>query len=611
MAKNTVPEPRFIAPIDPLEARLQGYLEGTFQTEKSKINPEWLGKIASRKTRIAEAFGVPDCETSVLIQTPGQPADDTLRTLYTLMARTEALLDKQKHLVPEGVPDAAQANAKLRYVGYVDVCAPNWEVSFRPVTSIARANISGHIVLQHNPDEDAMIRVHGFDYTCFGYSVGKKQVRWVKQLRKLDATNQKNMYYILATNMLDGVLNELLPPLDSDRNINWPLVLSKLGDALVAEGYAYLISFDPVLLLRQADNVAGNSSCHRPFGQYHMGPWVYLHDPWTFTVLAFDRKHLARAGTPEGLDHLLFSSRAAVGRCLYMLPDPGKPALVQSRFYGRGVTDETLAPVRAWLQTSLRKQLGLAPEPWSLYSTDRVKGEQWRPSKCYVDLEYFKGYALGDAPRSPWIGPWSPAADAARCPYCGRGLDSEKRFDCSCMAWATCEDCGCYLYGDDFEGDGDNYYCEDCGPGNTPRCDRCGDRCDFDELRNVDGDYWCEDCAGNYASWCDRCEEYTTQDMHSVDVGRRYSETWCYSCANDYATVCEDCGTLVGYHVSSAPNGDSYCADCFGNNVGCCENCGNTYMVEDLDADGHCEACAEELCGDEEEEEEEEEDIKI
>ncbi len=274
-----------------------------------------------------------------------------------------------------------------------------------------------------------------------------------------------------------------------------------------------------------------------------------------------------------------------------MLPDPARPALVQSRFYGRGVTDETLAPVRAWLQNSLRKTLNLGPETWSVVGCESVHGGQYRPSECYVDLEHFKGYYLGVRPADQWVGPWKSAVEDTRCPYCGSGLDDEKKFNCACMAWATCEECGDYIYGGDYDNNGDGITCPDCD--NRERCANCGGRHAPDDMREVSGSLWCEYCVDNYAVWCENCEEYAAGNAHTV-IGRRgYEETWCEYCADHHAVECDGCGGLVSSdYALTAPDGSSYCAECYDENVGTCDKCGETFMTDDLE-DGLCESCAE------------------
>ena len=134
-----------------------------------------------------------------------------------------------------------------------------------------------------------------------------------------------------------------------------------------------------------------------------------------------------------------------------------------------------------------------------------------------------------------------------------------------------------------------------CGSGYT--CTECGERIDEDDVYWVDEEPYCCDCV----TYCAVCGEYEVNRNTTYIPSENRSV--CDSCLDRYYVYCDDCEEYYDRDkMNYLKNLDKYlCDDCFANYTQCNE-CGRWFYYTEINEDGLCEDCAEEM------EEEEEED---
>lgn len=146
---------------------------------------------------------------------------------------------------------------------------------------------------------------------------------------------------------------------------------------------------------------------------------------------------------------------------------------------------------------------------------------------------------------------------------------------------------------------GERHGCDEsincCSSGYT--CTECGDRIDEDDVYWVDEEPYCCDCV----TYCEVCGEYeVNRNTTYIPSENRFV---CDSCLDRYYVYCDDCEEYYDRdRMNYLENLDKcVCNDCFENYTQCNE-CGRWFYYTEINEDGLCEDCAEEM------EEEEEED---
>lgn len=136
-----------------------------------------------------------------------------------------------------------------------------------------------------------------------------------------------------------------------------------------------------------------------------------------------------------------------------------------------------------------------------------------------------------------------------------------------------------------------------CGNGCT--CTECGDRIDADDVYWVGDEPYCCDCV----TYCEICGEYeVNQNMTYIPSEDR---SVCDSCLDRYYVYCDDCGEYYDRdEMNYLENLDKcVCNDCFEDYTQC-NKCGRWFYYTEINEDGFCEDCAEEMEDKEEEDNE-------
>lgn len=132
-----------------------------------------------------------------------------------------------------------------------------------------------------------------------------------------------------------------------------------------------------------------------------------------------------------------------------------------------------------------------------------------------------------------------------------------------------CKSCNNMFNDDNLNGNGGDYYCEDCWD-DLPYCERCNERDAEMELSTVQGrsddESWCEGCREDYSFCCDRCEQ---------NFADRY---YGYSDVRSHGVMCEGCCERIG--TFECETCDRICAD------------DDRYFDDDDDDNYQCRWCA-------------------
>ena len=172
--------------------------------------------------------------------------------------------------------------------------------------------------------------------------------------------------------------------------------------------------------------------------------------------------------------------------------------------------------------------------------------------------------------------------------------------------------------------------CEECLDENTETCCVCGDSVEEDGMRTSDnGDIYCESCYSDNFAYCDYCnnevpvENYLGNGLCSDcgaqchNCGRIHKnddmstgpddESYCQDCFSDKFSFCEGCETDVDRDdIKEGPDGNLYCQDCYDNIFIECDECNEVIEKDESVKDcgkAYCQDCYDALNEEEEEEE--------
>lgn len=137
-------------------------------------------------------------------------------------------------------------------------------------------------------------------------------------------------------------------------------------------------------------------------------------------------------------------------------------------------------------------------------------------------------------------------------------------------------------------------WCERCHDRYAVECENCHEDTDGTETVRVNGnnEEWCGRCIDedHSLSYCEQCEEYTDENMYSVEGNTRSGgeEQWCESCRDDGTTFCDCCERYItddrisgDYEVYT--DGEwvemTVCDECY-DELRCCERCGRLYSED-------------------------------
>ena len=91
---------------------------------------------------------------------------------------------------------------------------------------------------------------------------------------------------------------------------------------------------------------------------------------------------------------------------------------------------------------------------------------------------------------------------------------------------------------------------------------------------------------------CDRCEEEVSEDDTCATPS---GETYCSQCYNDNVSTCSNCGDVfLDDDLEFSPSGDWLCRDCYDLLVTCCDDCGSDIYIENATAvkdSSYCPDC--------------------
>lgn len=427
---------------------------------------------------------------------------------------------------------------------------------------------------------------------------GKRQ-KLLRRLRKLPLSEQEKAFNNLKTIL--GYLYQHFDPLP-DGNMPFEKMWPKLGDKLKAQPVV-LLTPDPLMILGSG-LFKNTGSCHRPGGEYELGPFTYAQDEHTLAAFVFDSLDY-KALTPEALFTPYTESQwrsqdspcgRALGRALYYVHDPnsyrshdeaqgelilnanftadtssvvegGKLAyFVQSRSYGI-MNDAIHKEVRHVLEEKLRTHKGIPSTPWKLLTAGSIS--LVAPSFTYTDGSHFVGKYIQvdsnnnsvalDLESVPEIGLETP-----ECPCCGGDIE-----DCGCLSSRTCCcNCGEPVHeNDDYRDDDGNAYCEECFFESYSYCDYCGEVTNREDIVCIQTprgeDYWCEDCAYRRATQCDECGEYIHDSFGSMtELVGDTNRVVCDSCYESIGGRCDRCNDPFHYRDLKEHDGDCYCEYC-------------------------------------------------
>ncbi len=150
---------------------------------------------------------------------------------------------------------------------------------------------------------------------------------------------------------------------------------------------------------------------------------------------------------------------------------------------------------------------------------------------------------------------------------------------------------------------GDFYIELDCTNGNNSEsylsvCSDCGER--FNEenegthIEHRDGSI-CGSCLENYYFYCNDCDQYhSTDDQIEIHRENTWNTYVCSICADHNYHQCVECDIWIDSDSYFSHNDDSYCHECYNDNIFCCEKCEDEFHNCDLE-NGLCFDCIEEI----------------